>query len=325
MAHPMTLHTTPDFADALLATAQALKLPEAFVEKDYWVTTVLRALSDSSYRESIVFKGGTALSKAYGLVQRFSEDVDLALTDDETRTNSKTKSLMDKGAKHVTQGLPEVEDAATSRGSRFRRTVHQYESVLESPLFAQVRHGQILVEVNAFAHPHPSQWMPVQSYVGQFLETRGEHELVAEHGLEPFEVQVLSLERTLTEKVLALVRAGYHPNAVGELRAKIRHVYDLYYLLEQESLQGFFDGASFDELIKAVQGDDARNSEFQGEWAEKPLAESALFAEPIQLWPELQITYRTDFRAMVYGPMPPEDAVVTMLERVSQRLKALLT
>lgn len=319
----MTLHTTPDFADALLATAQALNLPEAFVEKDYWVTTVLRALSDSPYRESIVFKGGTALSKAYGLVQRFSEDVDLALTDDVTRTNSKTKSLMDKSAKHITQGMPEVEDAATSRGSRFRRTVHQYESVLESTRFAQVRYGQILVEVNAFAHPHPSQWLPVQSYVGQFLTERGDYELVAEHGLVPFEVQVLSLERTLTEKVLALVRAGYQADAIVELRAKIRHVYDLFHLLEQESLQDFFNGPDFDTLVKAVQADDARNSEFQGNWAEKPLGESALFAAPTQIWPELQTTYRTDFRAMVYGPMPPEEAVVTMLERVSQRLKVL--
>ena len=94
-------------------------------------------------------------------MQRFSEVVDLALTDDTTRTKSKTKSLMDKAAKHITQGLPEVEDAATSRGSRFRRTVHQYESVLGSSPFAQVRHGQILVEVNAFAHPHPSQWLSV--------------------------------------------------------------------------------------------------------------------------------------------------------------------
>ena len=263
------------------------------------------------------------MSKAYGLVRRFSEDVDFALTDDEKRTNAKTKSLMDKAAKHITQGLPEVGDAATSRGSRFRRTVHPYESVLESPLFAQVRHGQILVEVNAFAHPHPSQWLPVQSFVGQFLEARGAHALVAKHGLEPFKAQVLSLERTLTEKVLALVRARYQPNAVAELRAKIRHVYDLYHLLKKESLQGFFDGEGFDALVKAVQADDARNSEFQEDWAEKPLGESALFAGPTQIWPGLQTTYRTDFRAMVYGTMPPEDAVVTMLERVSQRLQAL--
>ena len=104
----MTLHTTPDFADALLATAQALKLPEAFVEKDYWVTDSAAGAVGLPLSRIHCVKGGTALSKAYGLVQRFSEDVDLALTDDETRTSSKTKSLMDKGAKHITQCLPEV-------------------------------------------------------------------------------------------------------------------------------------------------------------------------------------------------------------------------
>ncbi len=70
------------------------------------------------------------------------------------------------------------------------------------------------------------------SSVGQFLETRGAHVLAAEHGLEPFEVPVLSLERTLTEKVLALMRTGYQPNAVAELQAKIHHMYNLYHLLK---------------------------------------------------------------------------------------------
>jgi len=100
-------------------------------------------------------------------------------------------------------------------------------------------------------------------------------------------------------------------------------VYNLFHLLEQESLQGLFDWAGFDESVKAVQADDARNSEFQGAWAAKPLAESALFAAPAQVWPELRMTYRMDFRAMVYGPMPPDDDVIIMLERVSQRLQVL--
>lgn len=83
----------------------------------------------------------------------------------------------------------------------------------------------------------------MQSYVGQYLESRGEQGLVAEYGLAPFELQVLSLEGTLTEKVLALVRAGYQAEAVVELRAKIRHIYDLYHLLEHPPMQEFFTGA----------------------------------------------------------------------------------
>jgi predicted nucleotidyltransferase component of viral defense system len=319
----MTLHTAPDFADALLATAQHLRLPESFVEKDYWVTRVLRALADSDYREVVVFKGGTSLSKAYGIVQRFSEDVDLALVDDAGRSKGQTKTLMDRAARCIVQDLTEVTDPVTSRGSRFRRTVHQFPSVLTPSGNAQVRHGHILLEVNAFAHPHPSQWQPVQTYVGQFLAATGQQDLVAERGLEPFDVQVLSLERTLAEKVLALVRAGYQPAAVAELRAKIRHIYDLHCLLQRPSLQLFLAGESFAAMVRAVQADDARNSEFQGEWSLLPLHESLLFADPAPAWEQLQTTYRTDFRGLVYGPMPAESAVVEMIGDLRQRLQQL--
>lgn len=76
----MKRHTDPANFSALLAsTAAATGIHLPFVEKDYWLTTVLHELSRSKYREIAVFKGGTSLSKAYGIIQRFSEDVDLAL------------------------------------------------------------------------------------------------------------------------------------------------------------------------------------------------------------------------------------------------------
>ena len=55
------------------------KLPEPAVEKDWWVTTVLRALFSFPYTENLSFKGGTSLSKCWNLIERFSEDVDIAV------------------------------------------------------------------------------------------------------------------------------------------------------------------------------------------------------------------------------------------------------
>lgn len=49
------------------------------VEKDYWVSMVLRAIFSLPYAAAFVFKGGTSLSKGWGLIERFSEDVDLAI------------------------------------------------------------------------------------------------------------------------------------------------------------------------------------------------------------------------------------------------------
>ena len=53
-------------------------LPEQAVEKDYWVTVMLQLIFDSELSEHIIFKGGTSLSKNGNLIERFSEDIDLA-------------------------------------------------------------------------------------------------------------------------------------------------------------------------------------------------------------------------------------------------------
>jgi predicted nucleotidyltransferase component of viral defense system len=64
----------------LQQTAAARKIIEQAVEKDWWVSAVLMALSKTSLTALLQFKGGTSLSKAWGLINRFSEDIDLAIS-----------------------------------------------------------------------------------------------------------------------------------------------------------------------------------------------------------------------------------------------------
>ena len=62
------------------ATAAELKIPFQIIEKDFWVVWILeRLFSLSELKDHITFKGGTSLSKVYGVIQRFSEDVDLSI------------------------------------------------------------------------------------------------------------------------------------------------------------------------------------------------------------------------------------------------------
>jgi len=56
-----------------------IPLPAAAVEKDWWVTQTLRLIFQMDCAPFLVFKGGTSLSKAWGLIERFSEDIDIAL------------------------------------------------------------------------------------------------------------------------------------------------------------------------------------------------------------------------------------------------------
>ena len=54
-------------------------LPSVAIEKDWWVTMALNASFSLPYSKNIVFKGGTSLSKGWNLIERFSEDIDLAI------------------------------------------------------------------------------------------------------------------------------------------------------------------------------------------------------------------------------------------------------
>lgn len=73
----MFLHESPDFLDLLAIAADGQRLSPGLVEKDYWVTHTLWALQGIGL--GVWLKGGTSLSKGYGLVERFSEDLDLKL------------------------------------------------------------------------------------------------------------------------------------------------------------------------------------------------------------------------------------------------------
>ena len=60
-------------------TSGATGLPRLAIEKDWWVTAVLKALSLTQFAHLMQFKGGTSLSKGWQLINRFSEDIDIAL------------------------------------------------------------------------------------------------------------------------------------------------------------------------------------------------------------------------------------------------------
>lgn len=69
------LHNHEDFKYFIIETARQVNLSEFIVEKDYWVIYLLKNLVKSEFANEFVFKGGTCLSKAYNLIERFSEDI----------------------------------------------------------------------------------------------------------------------------------------------------------------------------------------------------------------------------------------------------------
>jgi predicted nucleotidyltransferase component of viral defense system len=76
----MKLHSNPKlYKQAVRFTSEKIGLPEIYIEKDYWLCLVLKAIYSEDIGNQVVFKGGTSLSKCFGIIERFSEDIDLSL------------------------------------------------------------------------------------------------------------------------------------------------------------------------------------------------------------------------------------------------------
>lgn len=80
-SHPKIRGSAADLEALVDRTAEALGIDAAFVEKDFWVIEALRTATATAASNEVraIFKGGTSLSRAFGIIQRFSEDVDLLL------------------------------------------------------------------------------------------------------------------------------------------------------------------------------------------------------------------------------------------------------
>lgn len=128
MEHPMKLHEDKTlFRQAISATAQKMDLPEIYIEKDYWVCIALKAIFAAPIGKHTIFKGGTALSKCFGLIDRFSEDIDLVVQKNESDSGNQLKQRIKQVGTAVSKVLPEVEIQGVShRRGMIRKTAHTY-------------------------------------------------------------------------------------------------------------------------------------------------------------------------------------------------------
>lgn len=306
----MKLHQDKEvFTQAILSTAEYFNIQEVFVDKDYWVTYVLKNLSQSKHKGTVVFKGGISLSKAYRLINRFSEDIDLAIIQAKGASGNAVKNLIKDVEAEITKGLNEIEiPGITSKSSKFRKTVFEYPRVVDGSDFGQAS-DKLLIEINSFANPHPHSEMPVQSMIADFLLQAGRKDAIESNHLKAFTINVLGLERTLTEKVLSLVRASYAENPMSELTARVRHIYDLHFILSKANMREFISGSGFKKIIQDVLTDDESNSQFQGEWTKKPLHESLFFSDWGTVWKQLQPVYENKFKTLVFSDLPDTKAI----------------
>lgn len=215
------LYEHPNFAALVTMAAEHSVLPEQFVEKDYYITEILRVVA-TEHQGEYIFRGGTSLTKGWSILDRFSDDVDLVLCNPGGNSANATriKRMFDRVASHpaftVSPGRSSHEQRSIDLG--YQTTVEQRAGVRSA----------IKLDVATIAGTEPSESRMISSLVAMQAQENSD---VDAEDLGSFDLSLLHFRRTFIEKLFAI--HGYVERWLedGEFtNPTVRHYADIYQL-----------------------------------------------------------------------------------------------
>ena len=210
-------------------------LPE-IVEKDYYVTLILKFLSEKI--PFIVFKGGTSLSKCHNIIKRFSEDIDIAIDTEITKSQKKNiKQSIIEVANFLELEITNIDE--TRSRNNYNKYIFAYKSVLESEN-TFLKSGVIL-ETSYITISFPTERKEVSSFIGNMMKTESP-DFIETFGLSDFTMKSQCIERTFIDKVFAL--CDYYLQ--NKISSHSRHIYDIYKILPKINFDENFYKLIFD-------------------------------------------------------------------------------
>ena len=312
----------------LLNTKKKVIFPLHIIEKDWWVVQTLRLVSQMDITEHIVFKGGTSLSKAWGLIDRFSEDIDLAInreffgfSGDISRTQvgklkdvsssyiscdflfSLQKAFDDNGFKAVKLY---VVDKKAPDDDPVKIAVH-YPTVAEYSAYLQPR---VLLEIGSRSLIEPATLCSFRSMIGQTFS-----------GL-PFadadvSIRCVNPERTFLEKLFLLHEEHQRPKEKIQIKGKSRHFYDIYRIAQTP----FSDKAIADrELYQSIVAHRERFSKLGGVDYTSHFPPNLNPIPPTELMPEWERDYAELQGQMIAGENVRFETVMNEAKRVCNKI-----
>ena len=267
------LHALPDFADLIAVAARNNTIDPGLIEKDYWLMHCLWGLQQLDYKFEL--KGGTSLSKGYGLIDRFSEDIDILIhpeTDLQygpnhnkpAQVNARLEFFNGLAEAIKIPGIIEVvrdeefDDTRHYRGAGIRL---KYESV--NPLPEGLKAG-ILLEVG-FDQVAPNRPCTISSWAYELAVESGIADLTDTRAVD---VPCYEPGYTFVEKLQTISTKFRKQQADGDMPVNfMRHYYDVYCLLADASVKEFIGTDAYKDhkakrFRKADEPDLTRNEAF---------------------------------------------------------------
>lgn len=231
-------------------TAVRVHLPVIAIEKDFWVTEILNVLFSLPYADKMVFKGGTSLSKVWGVIRRFSEDIDIAIDPcmlgidgdvtkrqlkklrkssslfvKDTLANDLTEAVNNSGLSEFLEIIPEPDGEGDATYPEPRKIHVIYKSVLPKETNRYLR-DEIQLEIGARSLLEPT----LKATVTSFVKATFPHLTSTDN-----EAKVLAAiaEKTFLEKVF-LLHELFTTEGCKNANRKSRHLYDLYRMMDSD-------------------------------------------------------------------------------------------
>lgn len=319
---------------AINNVALKTELPPSSIEKDWWVTQVLKALHTLPYAEHIAFKGGTSLSKCWNLIARFSEDIDIALSREflgfgGELSKTQISDKLRRAACSFVRGKMQydVKEALLALG--IRQDVFSVDVVITpvttvDPEVITVTY-QSLYDVSPYIKntvkleiSGRSMVDPVEKkYINAAIDAHFPNAPFAE---EPFEVNAVIPERTFLEKVF-LLHEEFHKDVVRVERMS-RHVYDLAMMMDSE--RKIADRAvNNEELYRTVLEHRRKFIGLKGFNYDELYTDTLCIVPDNEIAERWQEDYKFMGEHMIYGPVPSFKELVEKMTLLNDKIRQL--
>ena len=318
--HNIAKRSEQERRELFRATAQAMQVHEAIIEKDFWVCWVLYYLfQNSPWKDKMVFKGGTSLSKAYHAIERFSEDIDLILdwrllgysAHEPWKERSATRQngfnmeanqrcvafLAREFIPILSQSLQELAAAEIGIEAKEQDVLIQYPNSFSLKAILP----QIKLEIGPLAAWIPNEKKEIHPYAAEKFPHLFSQSSTA--------VSTVTAERTFWEKVTILHQEAHRPTATQLPPRYSRHYYDLYRLSRSPIRDKAL--ARLDLLQKVV---DFKMKFYRSAWAkyEEARPGSLRLLPPAERVADLRKDYQS-MQPMLFGTIPGFEDILTEL------------
>ena len=290
-------------------TAKKIGLPFQSVEKDWWVTQTLAIIFSMPYAQSLVFKGGTSLSKAWKIIERFSEDIDLVLDREflgfaGDLSKSQISKLRYASFEFLTKKFtPELQQKFNEIG--FTDVLVKPREVVnhdQDPLIIEIYHTK-LTEKNIYLRPGVLVEIGSRSLKEPFSPCKFKS-LFAEYFYDKsftdkeITIPTVNVERTFLEKIFLLHEEYQRPAEKLRVEGLSRHLYDI----EKISHTQYFQKALTDKkLYKTIVVHRDKFSHLKGVDYSKHEPQLIKIIPPEKLLSLWEKDYNEMSESMIYG------------------------